>query len=36
MDWDVCRKTIKRPIGPIIGCLCQFILMPLVGTIENY
>ncbi|OXU28173.1 hypothetical protein TSAR_001502 [Trichomalopsis sarcophagae] len=31
MDWDVCIKTIKRPIGPLIGCLCQFILMPLIS-----
>lgn len=30
MDWDVCAKTIKRPIGPLIGCVCQFVLMPLV------
>lgn len=30
MDWEVCRETIKRPIGPIIGSICQFILMPLV------
>ncbi|CAG5108698.1 Similar to SLC10A3: P3 protein (Homo sapiens) [Cotesia congregata] len=31
MDWEVCRETIKRPIGPIIGSICQFILMPLLA-----
>ncbi|XP_011501231.1 PREDICTED: ileal sodium/bile acid cotransporter-like [Ceratosolen solmsi marchali] len=33
MDWTVCAKTIKRPIGPIIGCLCQFILMPVISYV---
>ncbi|XP_058789445.1 ileal sodium/bile acid cotransporter-like isoform X2 [Phymastichus coffea] len=31
IDWDVCTKTIKRPIGPLIGCVCQFVLMPLIS-----
>ena len=36
IDWDVCKKTIRRPVGPLIGCLCQFILMPLVNNILQY
>ncbi|XP_015605099.1 P3 protein [Cephus cinctus] len=31
MDWDVCRKTLKRPIGPVIGFLCQFAFMPVMS-----
>ncbi|KAJ8675650.1 hypothetical protein QAD02_011436 [Eretmocerus hayati] len=31
VDWDVCKKTIKRPIGPLIGCFCQFICMPMIS-----
>lgn len=31
MDWDVCRNTMKRPIGPIIGFFCQFLIMPVVN-----
>jgi len=30
MNWNVCRDTLKRPIGPIIGFFCQFLVMPLV------
>ncbi|KAH0956161.1 hypothetical protein HN011_002106 [Eciton burchellii] len=31
MDWNVCRNTLKRPIGPIIGFFCQFLIMPLLS-----
>lgn len=31
MDWNVCRDTLKRPIGPAIGFFCQFLIMPLVN-----
>ncbi|KAL2711473.1 ileal sodium/bile acid cotransporter-like isoform X1 [Vespula squamosa] len=31
MDWEVCRKTLKKPIGPAIGCFCQFFFMPLLS-----
>lgn len=31
MDWDVCRNTLKKPIGPTIGFFCQFLIMPLVN-----
>ncbi|KAL7306882.1 hypothetical protein TKK_0001042 [Trichogramma kaykai] len=33
MDWDVCKKTIKKPIGPLIGCVCQFLLMPMISYV---
>ncbi|XP_011303911.1 P3 protein [Fopius arisanus] len=31
MDWSVCRETLSRPIGPLIGGVCQFLLMPLLA-----
>ncbi|XP_057327559.1 ileal sodium/bile acid cotransporter-like isoform X2 [Microplitis mediator] len=31
MDWNVCRETIRKPVGPIIGSICQFIIMPLLA-----
>ncbi|KAL2751575.1 ileal sodium/bile acid cotransporter-like isoform X1 [Vespula maculifrons] len=31
MDWELCRKTLKKPIGPAIGCFCQFFFMPLLS-----
>lgn len=36
MDWDVCRKTLKRPIGPAIGFFCQFLIMPLLSFLIGY
>ncbi|EZA54356.1 hypothetical protein DMN91_001640 [Ooceraea biroi] len=33
MDWDVCRDTLKKPIGPVIGFFCQFLMMPLLSYI---
>ncbi|XP_034949303.1 sodium/bile acid cotransporter [Chelonus insularis] len=31
MDWSVCRKIAKKPVGPLIGSFCQFIIMPLLA-----
>ncbi|XP_046424348.1 kinase D-interacting substrate of 220 kDa B isoform X3 [Neodiprion fabricii] len=31
MDWPLCKRTLKRPIGPTIGFVCQFIWMPLLS-----
>lgn len=31
MDWKLCKKTLKKPIGPAIGCFCQFFFMPLLS-----
>ncbi|KAI4481109.1 hypothetical protein M0804_009735 [Polistes exclamans] len=31
MDWDACRKTLRKPVGPAIGCFCQFFFMPLLS-----
>lgn len=31
IDWEVCRATLKRPVGPAIGYLCQFGCMPLLS-----
>ncbi|XP_026729884.1 ileal sodium/bile acid cotransporter-like isoform X2 [Trichoplusia ni] len=30
MDWPTVKETIKRPVGPIIGMVGQFIFMPLM------
>ncbi|KAK0083650.1 hypothetical protein PV325_008452 [Microctonus aethiopoides] len=31
MDWKVCREMLKKPIGPLIGSVCQFIMMPMIA-----
>ncbi|XP_046594965.1 kinase D-interacting substrate of 220 kDa B isoform X6 [Neodiprion lecontei] len=31
MDWPLCKRTLKRPIGPTIGFVCQFVWMPLLS-----
>lgn len=36
MDWDICKRTLKRPVGPAIGFGCQFIFMPLVSNSTFY
>ncbi|XP_011877319.1 PREDICTED: ileal sodium/bile acid cotransporter [Vollenhovia emeryi] len=36
LDWDVCRATLRRPIGPAIGFLCQFLIMPLLSFLIGY
>merc|ERR1712156_933152 len=30
-DLDVVKNTLKRPIGPAIGFICQFLVMPLLA-----
>lgn len=36
MDWGVCRDTLKKPIGPAIGFVCQFLTMPLLSFLIGY
>ncbi|EFN78725.1 ileal sodium/bile acid cotransporter isoform X2 [Harpegnathos saltator] len=36
MDWDICRNTLKKPIGPAIGFVCQFVIMPLLSFVIGY
>ena len=31
MDLQVVKETLKRPIGPLIGIVCQYIAMPLIA-----
>jgi sodium/bile acid cotransporter 3/5 len=31
LDLQVVKKTLKRPIGPAIGFICQFLIMPLLS-----
>lgn len=31
MDLEVVKKTLKKPIGPTIGFICQYLLMPLIS-----
>lgn len=33
LDLRVVRETLKRPIGPAIGFVCQFTVMPLVSRV---
>ena len=35
IDLTVIKKIVKRPIGPLIGVACQYIIMPLV-RVNNY
>jgi sodium/bile acid cotransporter 3/5 len=36
LDWSAFKKTVRRPIGPIIGFTSQFLIMPLVSFIFLY
>ncbi|XP_011062757.1 PREDICTED: ileal sodium/bile acid cotransporter-like isoform X1 [Acromyrmex echinatior] len=36
IDWNVCRNTLRRPIGPAIGFFCQFLIMPLLSFFIGY
>ncbi|XP_018405528.1 PREDICTED: ileal sodium/bile acid cotransporter-like [Cyphomyrmex costatus] len=36
IDWNVCRNTLRRPIGPAIGFFCQFVIMPLLSFFIGY
>ncbi|XP_046383273.1 probable sodium/metabolite cotransporter BASS6, chloroplastic isoform X2 [Ischnura elegans] len=31
LDWSVLKETLRRPIGPAIGFVTQFLFMPVVG-----
>ncbi|XP_034251666.1 ileal sodium/bile acid cotransporter-like [Thrips palmi] len=31
LDWDVVKKTVKRPIGPAIGFTSQYVVLPLIS-----
>ncbi|XP_048504994.1 ileal sodium/bile acid cotransporter-like [Athalia rosae] len=33
MDWDICQRTLKKPVGPTIGFFCQFLYMPLLSYV---
>ncbi|KAL6448342.1 hypothetical protein ACFW04_000347 [Cataglyphis niger] len=36
MDWNICRDTLKKPIGPAIGFFCQFLIMPVLSFFIGY
>ena len=36
LDWSVFKKTIRKPVGPVIGFLTQFLLMPVVSIFSVY
>lgn len=31
INLDLVKSIVKRPVGPLIGLVCQYILMPLVS-----
>merc|ERR1719323_1532919 len=36
LDLDVVKNTLKRPIGPAIGFICQFLVMPLLSYLLGF
>ena len=36
LDIEVVKNTLKRPIGPAIGFICQFLVMPLLSYILGF
>ncbi|GBM36762.1 Solute carrier family 10 member 6 [Araneus ventricosus] len=36
LDLGTVKGVLKRPIGPAIGCFCQFVIMPLVSYGVGY
>lgn len=36
LDWKIIIAVLRRPIAPIIGFCCQFIIMPLVSERFNF
>ena len=36
LDIDVVKNTLKRPIGPAIGFICQFLVMPLLSYLLGF
>ncbi|OAF67818.1 hypothetical protein A3Q56_04454 [Intoshia linei] len=35
-DLNLFKKILKKPIGPLVAALCQFIVMPLIGILTAY
>ena len=36
MDLEVVKKTLKKPVGPLIGFICQYFIMPLISFALGY
>jgi len=36
MDLDVVKQTLKKPVGPLIGFICQYFIMPLLSYALGY
>ncbi len=36
LDMEVVKKTLKRPVGPAIGFICQFMVMPLLSYVLGF
>lgn len=36
LDFEVLKGILKKPVGPLIGFFCQYILMPLLGFALGY
>ena len=36
MDLDVVKESLRRPVGPAIGFVCQFLVMPLISFALGY
>lgn len=34
LDWKIIIQVLRRPVAPIIGFCCQFLIMPLVSKID--
>merc|ERR1712172_335607 len=36
LDLEVVKKTLKKPVGPLIGFICQYFIMPLISFALGY
>ena len=36
LDLNVVKENFTKPVGPLIGMVCQFLFMPLVSIIDNH
>merc|ERR1719394_535568 len=36
MNLDVVKQTLKKPVGPLIGFICQYFVMPLISYALGY
>ena len=36
MDLEVVKQTLKKPVGPLIGFICQYLIMPLLSYALGY